>query len=137
MTRRRGLRPADDLLAPSVAEALRALALDVEQLDRGARALALQYAEAIDSAALVADLATEALARTGPDDGYVSKALETCLAELEHRRVLEKLGPKLLDALSAVGATYAARAKATKAAPSSDRTAPTSRLEALRGDHAG
>lgn len=135
VTRRRGIRPVDQLIAPAIAETLRSLPDEHSATDAGARKLIEQYAESIDGAAIMSDLAYTVLEQTEPGDVYVRKALDAVIADVEHRKVLAELGPKMLAALDAVGGTWAGRAKATKTTGPA-QPATKSRLELLQEQHA-
>lgn len=116
------LRDAADLLAPAVAETVAALQVAPE--DAAAVRLAQRYAATIDRAAEIA----ADLDEIPPEDYDTEKLIRALRAKVEAQAVLAELGPKLLAALEALGATPAARAKLKAGgAPS----AP-SRLEALR-----
>jgi hypothetical protein len=134
-TRRTSIRPAERLLAPSVAESLRQLPETPE--DAGARRLAAEYAAVIDESAWLADLALSVLDTLEPGEVYAAKAIDALQAAVEHRKALVDLGPKLLAALSAVGATAEGRAKGKGAPVAGPKSGPPSALEALRGGYAG
>lgn len=85
MATRRHLRPADALLAPAVASAVKALSVD--DVDAAAVRLAEQYAAAIDAG--------------------------SC-AECNAKTSIAELGPKLLACLVELGATPRARASVMK-----------------------
>lgn len=99
------LRDADDTLTAAVATTIHELGLD--DVDSAAVALARHYAEAIDAGHC--------------DDCDADTSLDT-------------LGPKLLAALDALGATPAARSKLRKGGAPSDGP---SRLDQLRAARAG
>jgi len=100
------LRSVDGLLAPAVAETL--TKLKSEDIDKAAERLARRYAAVIDESATIAtDLAE--LASINRDSG-VSARIKALSAKVEAQEVLKNLGPKLLDALEALGATPRARA---------------------------
>lgn len=94
------LRDSEQLLTTAVAKTISELRL--QDIDTAAAKLARHYAEAIDA-------------------GHCSH----CNADTS----LEVLGPKLLSALAALGATPAARAAMTKGGAAS---ATAGRLQALR-----
>jgi hypothetical protein len=99
------LRDADDLLAPAVTATVKALTVAPE--DAAAVRLVERYAATIDRAAQIA----ADLDEIPPEDYDTPKLLATLQAKVEAQTVLETLGPKLLAALEALGATPAARSK--------------------------
>ncbi len=101
----RRLRPADDLLEPAVAATVEALTTAPE--DAAAIRLAQRYAATIDRAVQVA----ADLDEIPPEDYDTGKLIQTLRAKVEAQAVLADLGPKLLAALDALGATPAARAR--------------------------
>lgn len=117
------LRDADDLLAPAVEETL--AALELVDADAALVRLARSYAAAIDDAAVLAD-ALDGMPR---DDEDIERLVRVLEAKVRAQTVLETFGPKLLAALSALGATPAARGK--RKGGGGDR-AGENRLQALR-----
>lgn len=119
MTERR-LRSADGLLLPAVTETLDELTGAGPQ-DAAVKRLARRYAAAIDDAALIA-AGLEALRGEDPE------TIAVLAAKVQAQEVLLKLGPKLLDALEALGATPRARSRVAKGGASG----PVGKLAALR-----
>lgn len=98
---------------PSVRAALeRALsALSVAELDSGTVALARRLAHDVDEAELVHLEVREALEALPPTvTATARRALERLAARVEATAVLAQLSPRLLDCLTALGLTPAARA---------------------------
>lgn len=116
------MRDAAALIAPSVTETVAALALADE--DAGAVKLAERYAAAIDDAADIA----AALAAV-PYDEDLYKRVAALEQRVRAQAVLAELGPKLLSALEALGATPRARTAALKGG--GDKGGP-SKLERAR-----
>lgn len=108
-------------MAGKVGETLEKLQLQPE--DAAVSALAVEYAETIDNAAELAK-AAEAVPYD-PDTAAMVARLKT---RVDAHVVMSELGPKLLAALTALGATPAARAAAGKPAPAGGK----SKLTALR-----
>jgi len=108
-------------LARFVRETLEKLQLQPE--DAAVSALAVEYAETIDNAAELAK-AAEALPYD-PDTAVMVARLKT---RVDAHVVMVDLGPKLLAALDALGATPKARQVAGKPAPAGGK----SKLTALR-----
>jgi len=105
----RVLRPADELLAPALAETIAALTLHGE--DAALVKLAERYAKAVDHAAALAAEADAAGQALDPDDTAGHQQLAMLAAKVEAQTVLGSFGPKLLQALQALQATPAARAR--------------------------
>lgn len=107
----RRLQAADKMLGPAVHETIGQLGLDA--VDAAAVALARRYAALIDNAAPDAKY-REPLRKLGaaidPADTAALDALDRIRDALAEHSVASDLGPKLLAALSALGATPAARA---------------------------
>ena len=78
----------------------------LQRVDDGARALALRYAAAIDGAA---ELAAE-LAELVPDNEDQARRLAVLARRVDAQVVLERIGPKLLACLEALGMSPRARA---------------------------
>jgi len=98
---------------PSTRAALeRALAqLSISELDAGAVALARRLAHDVDEARLVHADVREALDQLPPGVGVTARrALERLAVRVESTAVLASLAPRLLDCLTALGLTPAARA---------------------------
>lgn len=110
-------------LAAKVEETLQNVVSPPE--DTALRALALEYARTIDrAAAIAADVAKV------PFDPESADAIEQLRKRVTAHATMADLGPKLLQALDALGATPKARAAAGKPAP----PAGPSKLAALRGE---
>jgi hypothetical protein len=109
-------------MAEKVRETLEKLATQPE--DAAVRELALQMAEAIDNSAALAEVAAQL--PYDPDTAVMVARLKT---RVEAQQVMIDLGPKLLAALDALGATPKARAAAGKPPPAG----ATSKLNAMRG----
>ncbi|MEU5721581.1 hypothetical protein ABZ783_07140 [Micromonospora sp. NPDC047738] len=120
------LRSADALISPDVAETLANLT-DLTDTDAAAVKLARQYAAAIDNAALLAAALDEI-----PYDEDLVKQVAALAAKVEAQRVLETIGPKLLQALDALGATPKARAARKGGASSAPRQGKLQALRAAR-----
>lgn len=121
----RRLQPADNLIGPAVTETVNHL--DLDAVDAAAVKLAQRYAAAIDAAArIAADLDDLS------DDESLAKRVAALAAKVEAQCVLDRLGPKLLEALEALGATPRARAsrKGGASAPAQGRLAA---LRSVRG----
>ncbi|HEV8653331.1 MAG TPA: hypothetical protein VG276_29035 [Actinomycetes bacterium] len=103
------LRSADELLGPALAETLGHLTLADE--DAALVKLAERYAAAIDRAAELAAEADAIGEGLDPDDLPGRQRLALLAAKVEGQAVLGNLGPKLLQALAALQATPAARAR--------------------------
>lgn len=100
----RALRPAEQLLAPIVAAAI--AELELTPADAAVVRLAEEYAARLDEAAHLAHrLAVLAERADDPAEAY------RLLGKVQAQTVLSDLGPKLLAALAALGATPAARAR--------------------------
>jgi hypothetical protein len=123
------LRDADELLAPALAATISALQL-TDDRDAAVVRLAERYVATIDLAANLAAEAERILARVDPDDLTVLDQLAALAVRVERQAVLEKLGPKLLQALVALQATPAARARQRKGG--GGEGAGPNRLEELR-----
>ncbi|MEV6306472.1 hypothetical protein AB0M02_44185 [Actinoplanes sp. NPDC051861] len=126
----RWLRPADELIAPVVAEALAAVP-DLTPADAAAKRLAACYADAIDEAATLAADAARIAGALDPDDLTGRQMLARLEKQVEQQVVLDALGPKLLAVLDALGATPKARA-ARKGGAGGGSNVP-GKLAALRG----
>ncbi|PRX48673.1 hypothetical protein B0I33_104491 [Prauserella shujinwangii] len=126
-----GLQSAERLLAPAVAETLESLELQPE--DAAVSKLAERYAREIDGASAAAAQAEKVLREVGedPDTAELVAALK---AKLGARSAMESLGPKLLAALDALGASPKARAARGKGGAS---RGTASKLAALRANRAG
>lgn len=121
------LRDADELIAPAVEATISACQL--QDADAALAKLARRYAAAIDRAAELAADADTVSDRLDPGDATGRQQLTLLAAKVEDQAVLASLGPRLLAALTALGATPAARAR--RRSGGGDRAAP-SRLQALR-----
>lgn len=110
-------------LAEKVRETLGQLSLQPE--DAAVQALAVEYAETIDRAAELAEKAAEI-----PYDPDTAQMVARLKQRVDAHVVMADLGPKLLAALDALGATPKARAATGKPAPPSG----PSRLAALRAE---
>jgi hypothetical protein len=97
-------------MAGKVAETLGKLALQPE--DAALAALAVRYGETIDEAAVLA-----AAAAAVPFDPDTAVQVARLRQRVEAHVVMADLGPKLLAALDALGATPKARAAAGKPPP--------------------
>lgn len=128
MPQRNGLRSADGLMLPAVAETLDTLQLGTE--DRAAERLARQYAAAIDEAAEVAAEA-QRLAEEARDqlDEDAKARLSALRKRVSASVVLAELGPKLAAVLADLGATPGGRAKLGK----TQKPGAGGRLEHFRG----
>jgi hypothetical protein len=113
----------DRKLTPAVEETLGTLQLAPE--DAAVARLALSYARTIDQAAAIAALAAKL-----PFDPDTAEAVEQLRKRVSAQATMGDLGPKLLAALDALGATPKARASAGKTPPAG---AAVSKLAALRG----
>lgn len=111
--RRRALRSADELVAPAVAETLATLTL--AEPDAGAAQLARRYAAAIDNAADIAEQLRQAVEDVD-GDAPIRQRIQALAVRVDAHQVLVDLGPKLLTALEALGATPRARALTAKGA---------------------
>jgi hypothetical protein len=109
-------------LEQSVRETLETLPLRPE--DAGLRVLALRYARVIEESRALAEAAAAL-----PYDPDTAVQVARIRDRLAAHAVMSDLGPKLLAALDALGATPKARAAAGKPPP----PGATSRLAALRG----
>lgn len=104
-----GLRDASGLIAPAVAESLAKLDLPLE--DRAVSKLAELYAKELDVASAIAakaEAVLRAVNKTG--DVELMEAVTALRNRLTAKATLENIGPKLLAALEALGATPKARA---------------------------
>lgn len=120
------VRPIEALIAPEVASTLAVLKVAPE--DAGVARLARRYAQVIDDAALVAAELQEVYADVDPDDEATFKRIAALAARVGAQAVLSDLGPKLLAALDALGATPRARK-----APKGGAGGQPSKLGAIRG----
>lgn len=102
------LRDASELLWPAVAETLATLDLGSEHA--AAAKLARRYAQVIDS------MPDRAPARGAPDQAWA----------------MRWIGPLLLDCLTELGATPAAKARLTKGGKPADAEDPLTRLQPRR-----
>lgn len=100
------MQPADRLIEPAVQASIDAL--DLEDADQAVAKLALRYARELDQASAVAAQAGRVLDRisSDSDDFELVSALK---AKLSARSAVENIGPRLLNALDAIGATPKAR----------------------------
>lgn len=121
------LRPVDDLLLPAVKAAVAALTLADE--DAATVRLAQRYAATIDEAATLA----YQLSMVEYDDEQTAQRVNALAKRVEAHAVMAELGPKLLVALEALGASPAARARMKGGGPASG----SSRLAALRAARTG
>jgi hypothetical protein len=101
------LRDADQLLVPKVEATLGAL--ELAPADAALVRLVRDYAAAIDKAAELAADVEAAEGTLDPDDIIGRRQLAELARKVERQAVLATLGPKLLAALEALGATPAAR----------------------------
>jgi len=111
----------DRKMAPAVEETLASLELRPE--DAGLARLAMSYARTIDRAEAIAAQAAKL-----PFDPDTAEAVEQLRKRVSAQVTMADLGPKLLAALDALGATPKARKDAGKTPSSSAK----SRLAALR-----
>ena len=114
-------------------------ALDLKPEDCAAVELGRHYAEQIDHAermAAVADRAIRTLMKDDPDEEDHQKYVYALAAKVEAKELLDKLGPKLLAILEAVGATPAARAKLKGGGPVATGPSQLDRLRQTRGKSA-
>lgn len=124
------LRPADDLLAPAVATTIAQLSPD--DVDAGAVRLAKRYAALIDAAHEAVLDAEKAWEELDPDDITGRQYLSRLVKKVEAQSVLAELGPKLLTALEALGATPAGRSKIRKGGAKDGSGSGLSRLREAR-----
>lgn len=125
------LRDASELLAPAVTAAISALTLT--DADTATVKLAQRYADAIDQAAIAQELADRALDRIDAGDLNARLYVQALAAKVEAKELLDKLGPKLLAVLEALGATPAARAAiARKGKPADGQPNRLAQLRAAR-----
>lgn len=117
--------PAVGEMVARVEETLGKLQLQPE--DAGLRALAVRYARTIDDAAELAEAAAGL-----PYDPDTAVMVARLRQRVEAHTVMVDLGPKLLAALDALGATPKSRALAGKPAPAGGK----SKLTELRGESA-
>lgn len=133
VARESGLRSADHLLAPAVAETLSNLELSGEDL--ALSRLAQTYAEQIDRAAGAAAGADRVLREIDQgEDPDLYEMVSALKAKLSERAAVSDLGPKLLAALDALGASPKARASAAKGGGS---RGARGKLAAIRDSRAG
>lgn len=97
--------------------------LQIQPEDAGIAALAVEYADTIDRAADLAEAAANI-----PYDPDTAQMVARLKQRVEAHVVMAELGPKLLAALDALGATPKARAMAGKPPPAGQK----SKLTALR-----
>lgn len=130
--RSRRLRDASELILPDVAAAVAELerAGRIRPEDAAAVKLAKRYARLIDSAT---ELATELddLATEHPGHEAMVEAL---LARIHGALTLDRLGPKLLAALDAIGATPKSRGAGRGV---SGGAKPSGKLQSIRAGRAG
>jgi hypothetical protein len=124
------LQDADRTMSAAVALTLDALKVAPE--DAAAKRLAQRYAAAIDAAERAQWLAEKALDEIPADDVMGRAYIQTLAAKVEVKELLDRLGPKLLAALEALGATPQARARLRGAQPAD---AKPNRLGQLRQAH--
>lgn len=105
MAKVRAVRSVDELISPSI-EATAAALDELTAADAAALRLARRYGAAIDDAHQVA----AELAALLPDDEDVRAQVAALAARVDAITTLDKLGPKLLASLEALGATPRARA---------------------------
>lgn len=105
-------------------------ALTLEPADAAAVRLTGTYAAALDQAKAVEAQADRVLRRAKAEDPELVDEVQALRAKLSAQVTVATIGPKLLDVLTALGATPAARAKTTKAEPA---TKAASNLGRLRG----
>lgn len=113
--------PAPGKMAEKVRETVDKL--DLQPEDVGIVAVAMEYAAAIDRAAAIAAAAAKI-----PFDPDTAEEVKKLRARVSQQVTVGDLGPKLLAALDALGATPKARASVGKPRPSSAK----SRLNAMR-----
>lgn len=118
------LQPAERLLEPAVEATLSALELKDEDL--ALSRLAVRYARELDQAAAVAAQADRVL-RAVSDDPELSELVSALKGKLSARSAVEQIGPKLQNALDALGATPKSRGNIMKEEPRG-----ASRLQAFR-----
>jgi hypothetical protein len=99
--------------------------LDLQPEDAALKALAEQYASTMDRAAAIA-----AKAASLPPDPDIMEELDRLRKRVSAQVTVSDVGPKLLAALDALGATPKARSAVGKPAPAGK----TSKLAALRGE---
>lgn len=130
MTRR--LRDASELILPDVVAAVAELERSgrLRPEDAAAAKLAKRYARLIDTAAELA-FGLEDLATEHPDHEAMVEAL---LAKIHGSLTLDRLGPKLLAALDAIGATPKSRGVGRGV---SGGAKPGGKLQGLRDSRAG
>lgn len=115
--------PANDRkLTPAVEETLEKLTLQPE--DAALARLVLSYARTIDQAAAIAAHAAKI-----PFDPDTADEVKRLASRVSAQVTMSDLGPKLLAALDALGASPKARAAVGKPAPSGS----ASKLNAMRG----
>jgi hypothetical protein len=127
--RERGIRavpspPAAPRLADDVAATVAALESKLQPEDAALAALALRYAQTIDTAAELAELAAAV-----PYDPDTAQTVARLRQRVDAHAVMAEVGPKLQAALTELGATPRARAAAAKPAPAGRG----GKLAALRG----
>ncbi|MFF5992592.1 terminase small subunit [Prauserella flavalba] len=128
-----GLQAADRLLLPAVTESLASLTLNPE--DRALSRLAETYARQLDQAAGAAAQADKVLrAARAEEDPDLVELVSALKAKLAVRVAVESLGPKLLAALDALGASPKARAARAKGGAAGGAKG---KLAALRESRAG
>lgn len=106
--------PTQGPMTRAVAAAIRAAATTTDKQDEGAKALARRYAVLIDEATAAAKYGEplRVLARVvaaAEDPEAAAKAYQKIADALAEHSVASDLGPKLLQALTALGLTPAAR----------------------------
>ncbi len=129
-----GLRSADRLLVPAIQASLGKLELSEE--DQALSRLAETYARQIDQAAGAAAHADRVLrAVDQAEDPDLYEQVAALKAKLAERTAVSDLGPKLLAALDALGASPKARAAAAKGGGA--RGQRGGKLAAIRESRAG
>lgn len=126
MAGRRSAEPDqnDRKMLPAVEETL--ANVEIRPEDAGLARLALQYARTIDQAAAIAAQAAKI-----PFDPDTEEELKKLRNRVSAQVTMSDLGPKLLAALDALGATP--KARAANAKPGAAPTSAGGRLAALRG----
>lgn len=121
------LRPAEETFVASVEATL--IELDLAGADTALVRLTRELAATLDAGDELADHVERAWEALNPEDIDGRKRLALIEAKLTQRATLSDLGPKLLAALTALGATPAARAQ--RRGGGGDRRGPSG-LDALR-----
>lgn len=109
------LQAVERLMQPAVSGTLEALELAPE--DAAAAKLAETYASALDQARAVEAQADRVLRRAKGEEPELVEEVRALRAKLSAQVTLSQVGPKLLDVLTALGASPKARASLPKGGP--------------------